>query len=253
METRRSLTWPSTVLMSHPFGGSPAMPFDTFRHPPSPAPPKPDIHAALAALDPPRKHYKWYYSTAPASAEMSAPAAGLHAFLRGYFHLKSADWAGNAPVPLSSWSAPELAKMPGYYVMPLHLSMADTVAADMSLEDADAVKERSSRWQPDAELAVYVQEFGRNSFQGGLNYYRVATDPRYMSDLAVFAGKKIEVPALFVAGSQDWGTYQVPGAVEKMSEACTDFRGVRFVQGAGHWVMQEQPDKVVQLILEFLG
>jgi pimeloyl-ACP methyl ester carboxylesterase len=29
-------------------------------------------------------------------------------------------------------------------------------------------------------------------------------------------------------------------------------RGVHFVDGAGHWVQQEQPQAVTQLVLEFL-
>src|ERR1700755_2480599 len=47
------------VLMSAPFGGPPSVPFG----PPSAK--AADIHAALAALPRPRKHYQWYYSTPP--------------------------------------------------------------------------------------------------------------------------------------------------------------------------------------------
>ncbi|KFY13609.1 hypothetical protein V492_03171 [Pseudogymnoascus sp. VKM F-4246] len=243
----------STVLMSHPFRGVPAFQFDSYRNPASPTPAKEDIEATLAGLDPPRKPYKWYYSTKPACQEMTFAAAGIHSFLRGYFHLKSADWGGNAPHPLSAWTASELAKLPNYYVMPLHSSMSETVARDMAQEDVADVERKAGRWLPNSELAVYAAEFARTSFQGGLNYYRVATNPVYQADTAVFAGKKIEVPSLFISGSKDWGTYQVPGAVEGMSEACTDFRGVKIVDGAGHWVMQERPDEVSALILKFLG
>jgi pimeloyl-ACP methyl ester carboxylesterase len=35
-------------------------------------------------------------------------------------------------------------------------------------------------------------------------------------------------------------------------EVCTDFRGCHFVEGAGHWVQQEQPGKTVELLLDFL-
>lgn len=239
--------------MSHPFRGVPAFPFNTYRNPPTPASAKQDTQAPLTALDPPRKHYKWYYSTEPACQEMTFPAAGLHSFLRGYFHLKSADWGGNAPHPLSGWSANELSKLPNYYVMPLHLSMPQTVAQDMAREDAAAVETKASRWLPNSDLAVYAAEFSRTGFQGGLNYYRIATNSAYQADMAVFAGKKIGVPCLFVSGAQDWGMYQNPGALEEMAEACADFRGVKVVEGAGHWVMQERPDEVAALILDFLG
>ncbi|MGA8549632.1 MAG: alpha/beta fold hydrolase, partial [Stellaceae bacterium] len=76
----------SLVLMSAPFSGPPALPFDTAEAPPPDAAPGEDIHAALAKLDQPRKHYQWYYSTRPANAEMWHCPQGVHAFLRGYFH-----------------------------------------------------------------------------------------------------------------------------------------------------------------------
>ena len=47
--------------------------------------------------------------------------------MRGYFHYKSADWPGNRPSPLKSWSAEELAKMPTYYIMDRDRNMAETV------------------------------------------------------------------------------------------------------------------------------
>jgi microsomal epoxide hydrolase len=57
--------------------------------------------------------------------------------------------------------------------------MPQTVAQDMAEENLTSVEGRASRWLPDSELAVYVDEFGRNSFQGGLNYYRIATSAGY--------------------------------------------------------------------------
>ena len=77
------------------------------------------IHEALATLDRPRKHYQWYYSTRQANADMRYCPQGVHAFLRAYFHYKSADWTQNKPFLLKSWTASELAKMPSYYIMDL--------------------------------------------------------------------------------------------------------------------------------------
>jgi len=56
-----------------------------------------------------------------------------------------------------------------------------------------------------------------------------------------------------VAGKADWGAYQNPGALERMqTTACTHMAGTHFVDGAGHWVQQEQPERVTTLIIEFL-
>src|ERR1700692_85854 len=118
------------ALMSAPFAGPPELPFDTDKNPSPPAT-GPSIHEALAALPRPRKHYQWYYSTRAANADMWHCKAGVHGFLRAYFHHKSADWRQNQPFPLKSWSAGELARMPTYYIMDLDRDMAATVAEEM--------------------------------------------------------------------------------------------------------------------------
>ncbi|KAE8454567.1 hypothetical protein EG329_000190 [Mollisiaceae sp. DMI_Dod_QoI] len=242
----------SVVMMSHPFKGTPSLPFNIVADP-KPQHEKEDIQKALAELPQPRKHYKWYYSTSPAAREMDFPKEDLQSFLRGYFHLKSADWKGNDPKPLKAWEATELAKLPYYYVMPLEASMRESVKLSMADEDTASVSKLSARWLDDDDLAVYVQDFGRNGFQGGLNWYRVSTDPDNMKDVELFAGRKIEIPSLFIAGKKDWGTYQEPGAVEKLSEVCTQFKGAKLLDGAGHWVQQEQSEKVVELVSNFLS
>jgi len=249
--TRKLMAIARTVIMSHPFKGSPNLPFDTIRNPPNPSE-KEDVHKALAELPNPRKAYKWYYSSAPAAAEMDNPKEDLNKFLRGYFHLKSADWKGNDPKPLKAWEATELAKLPYYYVMPLNAGMRESVRICMADENPATVSKLSSRWLNDEDLAVYVEEYGRNGFQGGLNWYRVITSPDYMKDVELFAGRKIDIPLLFISGKKDWGTYQEPGAVENMGKVCSKLRGVELLDGAGHWVQQEQPERVIELVTRFL-
>jgi pimeloyl-ACP methyl ester carboxylesterase len=231
------------VLMSAPFAGPPP------RISSDPAP-GPDLHAALAALARPRKHYQWYFSTDGANDDMWHAPQGVHDFLRAYFHYKSGDWAGNQPFPLASRTADELAKMPTYYVMDLGEGMASTVAEQMPSPDEIA----ANRWLTDDELAVYSAEYERTGFQGGLQLYRVFTSGSFNSDLEVFAGRTIDAPSMFIAGKSDWGIYQAPGALERMQHGvCTDMRAVHLVEGAGHWVQQENADAVNALLLNFLG
>lgn len=247
----------SVVMMSHPFKGSPRLPFD-IESPGAKSPQRrapieqvehdPDFEISLADLDSPRKHYKWYNSTKSAADDWLHPAQGLHDFLRGYVHIKSANWKHNAPHPLTSWTAPQLAQMPFYYVMPLKASMGEVVADYMQLENANATK----HWLSDADLDVYVQEWKRTGFQGGLNWYRSATSKTNNAAMALFAGKKIECPSLFLSGKQDWGNYQEPGALDSYPYTCSDFRGTVFVDGAGHWPQQEQPEKIIEELLKFL-
>ncbi len=237
----------AVALMSAPFKGPPAFPFHGAA---GDGPEASDIDAALAALPRPRKHYQRYYGTRGADAEMRGGPEGLGAFLRAYFHCKSADWAGNDPFPLRAWSAEELAKMPTYYIMDLEAGMAETAAAlRPSAEDAAACA-----WLTEAELEVYAEEFGRTGFQGGLQWYRCIFDADQVRELRLYSGRKIEVPACFIAGEKDWGVYQQPGAVEAMRDrACSRMLSVDLVPGAGHWVQQEQPDAVVELLRRFLA
>jgi pimeloyl-ACP methyl ester carboxylesterase len=232
----------AAVLMSAPFAGPPPLlPAETSAGP--------DIHRELAALHPPRKHYQRYYTTREANDNMRRCPQGIHAFLRAYYHYKSADWKANAPFPLRSWTAAELAKLPTYYVMELGKGMAETVAPEMPSPKEIA----ECRWLTEEELHVYSSEFQRTGFQGGLQWYRCAADARYSAELEIFAGRTIDVPSCFIAGKSDWGTYQRPGSAERMrTGACTAMLGFHLVEGAGHWVQQEQPESVTRLLIEFL-
>ncbi len=239
----------STVLMSAPFGGPPGLPFGTAKAPPV-AERNDDIHDDLAKLDPPRKHYQWYYSTREANDNMRNAPQGLHAFLRAYYHMKSADWKANLPFPLEARTAREWAKLPRYYVMDLDKGMAETVAPEMPTPAEIA----ACKWLPDEELAVYSAEYKRTGFQGGLQSYRVGTSGRFAAELQIFSGRTIDQPSMFVAGKSDWGVYQNPGALERMQKtACSRMASVHLIEGAGHWVQQEQPETVSELILQFLG
>jgi pimeloyl-ACP methyl ester carboxylesterase len=77
----------SVVLMSAPFAGPPALPFNTAQAGAAAPATTENIHAALAALPRPRMHYQWYYSTPEANANMHACPQGVHAFLRAYYRL----------------------------------------------------------------------------------------------------------------------------------------------------------------------
>jgi pimeloyl-ACP methyl ester carboxylesterase len=241
----------STVLMSAPFAGAPAFPFNSADAASSAAPAAPadPIYDELAKLSPPRKHYQRYYSTRDANDNMWHAPQGLQAFLRAYYHMKSADWKENHPAPLAARTAAEWGKLPRYYVMDLDKGMAQTVAPEMPPASAIA----ANRWLPDEELRVYSTEYGRTGFQGGLQSYRVGSSGRFNSDLQVFSGRTIDQPSMFIAGRSDWGAYQNPGALERMQKtACTHMVATHFVDGAGHWVQQEQPERVSALIVEFL-
>jgi pimeloyl-ACP methyl ester carboxylesterase len=244
----------SCVILSSPFAGAPALPFNTANGAPLPrtAPDDDELDAELAKLPRPRKYYQNYQRKPGANEDMLHAPQGLHAFFRAYYHYKSADWKGNKPHPLKGRTAEEMAQIPTYYVMDKDKGMAATVAAEMPT----AAEIAAAKWLTDAEVGVYATEYGRTGFNGALQGYRVrrGTDPKTLVELRTFSGRSIDVPSMYIAGKSDWGVYQTPGAVETMQKsACTNMVGFHLLDGAGHWVQQEQPEQVAKLLTAFLA
>jgi pimeloyl-ACP methyl ester carboxylesterase len=127
--------------------------------------------------------------------------------------------------------------------------MPQTVAAFQP----SAAEVLASKWLTEPELGVYTEEYGRTGFQGALQAYRVHSDPDLNAELRLFSGKTIDVPSLFIGGKSDWGTYSAPGAVDLMrTKAATRMGGIELIDGAGHWVQQEQPVRLSTLLLAFI-
>ena len=228
----------SVVMMSAPFTGAPNVEINLSYEDP--------IHKNLENLNPPRKHYQWYYSTPGANNDMHLDKKGLHKFLRAYYHMKSADWEENNPYELGSWTAQNLAKMPEYYIMKLDQTMVEAVMSQFPKRNT------YENWLNDKELEVYSNSFYKNSFQPALNWYRCMTSSNQNSDLKVFSNKKIEIPSCFIAGEKDWGIFQKPGALDIMENTlCTNYYGRHILKNAGHWVQQENPNDVAETLLNF--
>ena len=127
--------------------------------------------------------------------------------------------------------------------------MAETVAEHMPA----AVEIAACKWLTEDDVDVYVSEYARTTFQGGLQLDRGGADPKSNAELLTFAGRTIDVPSMFIGGKSDWGVFQTAGVAERMqTTACTKMVGFHRVEGAGHWVQQEQPEEVSKLLLEFL-
>ncbi|MEB7499435.1 alpha/beta hydrolase [Leclercia pneumoniae] len=64
---------------------------------------------------------------------------------------------------------------------------------------------------------------------------------------------RIEIPALFAVGSRDVGL-AMPGMdqiIADMPGLVPRLRDSVIIEGAGHWIQQERPEKVNELILAF--
>lgn len=109
------------------------------------------------------------------------------------------------------------------------------------------------QWLNEADLANSVAAFSAGGFTGPLNYYR-NLDANWRLERAI-AGRRVEVPALYVVGEQDVGL-SIPGMREiiaGMKETVPGLTRAVFVENCGHWAPQEKPEQVNEILLSFLA
>jgi pimeloyl-ACP methyl ester carboxylesterase len=107
-------------------------------------------------------------------------------------------------------------------------------------------------WLTEADVEFYVQEFARTGFRGGLNWYR--NIDRNWEILAPFAGARVMVPALYVAGDRDLvvrfrGMDQL---IPNLAKFVPQLRRTIMLPGCGHWTQQERAGEVNAAMIEFL-
>jgi pimeloyl-ACP methyl ester carboxylesterase len=107
-------------------------------------------------------------------------------------------------------------------------------------------------WLTETDLDFYAGEFARTGFRGGLNWYR--NIDRNWELLAPYAGAKLSVPALYIAGERDV-VVRFPGAEQALTNlpnVVPDLRRRIMLSGCGHWTQQERAAEVNAAMIEFL-
>jgi pimeloyl-ACP methyl ester carboxylesterase len=107
-------------------------------------------------------------------------------------------------------------------------------------------------WLREADIDFYVGEFARTGFRGGLNWYR--NIDRNWELLAPFAGAKVTVPALYVAGDRDL-VVRFPGAdqlIANLNQFVPKLTKTIMLPGCGHWTQQERASEVNAALIAFL-
>jgi pimeloyl-ACP methyl ester carboxylesterase len=107
-------------------------------------------------------------------------------------------------------------------------------------------------WINEKDIDVYARQFESTGFRGGLNWYR--NIDRNWELFAPFAGAKITVPALFVAGDRDL-VLSFPGmeqALATLPDRVPNLRKTLILPGCGHWTQQERPAEVNEALIQFL-
>lgn len=119
------------------------------------------------------------------------------------------------------------------------------------LMDTVAKFERLPPWISEAELKVFVDEFSRTGFTGGLNWYRNLDRDQEL--LAVLAKAKIQQPSVFIAGSEDAVIMMYKPALDALEHWVPNLTEKVLIPSAGHWVQQERPEAVNGHMLRFLS
>ena len=108
------------------------------------------------------------------------------------------------------------------------------------------------KWLNNENLQSMVSDFSESGFKGSLNRYRAQEiDWQELKDLDKLS---IIPPSLFIGGEfdpvrrfiKDYDAYKNAG------KFCENFKGCRIINDAGHWVQQEKPDAVNNIIKKFL-
>jgi pimeloyl-ACP methyl ester carboxylesterase len=106
-------------------------------------------------------------------------------------------------------------------------------------------------WLTEQDIDYLTREFERTGFRGGLNWYR-NIDHRW-EQTPFLSGAKLHQPALFVGGEADAFIARRRAAYDALEESVPNLRKKVLLAGAGHWVQQERPAEVNQLLIEFLA
>lgn len=103
-------------------------------------------------------------------------------------------------------------------------------------------------WMSADEFEVYVENFERTGFTGGLNWYRCMN--RNWELTPHLDGAHVTAPSFFLAGSDDPVIHTWP--LDQLEIYLDDHRATVILDGAGHWVQQELPAEVNEALLAFL-
>jgi pimeloyl-ACP methyl ester carboxylesterase len=107
-------------------------------------------------------------------------------------------------------------------------------------------------WLTEADVDAFAAEFARTGFRGGLSWYR--NIDRNWELLAPFAGARVTVPALYVAGDRDLvvGFRGMDALIANLAQFVPRLTKTLLLPGCGHWTQQERPREVNAALLDFL-
>jgi pimeloyl-ACP methyl ester carboxylesterase len=206
---------------------------------------RPDIFRAVVLLSVPYLQRSW---TDPRPTEAMQRMAGEQEFYQLYFQEP-----GKAEAQLEA----DVCKTMRMFLYaasgdpPLEKRWRFLFGKSETLLDTGFLPETLPDWLTEQDLDMFTREFERTGFRGGLNWYR---NIDRLWELTPFLSRAaLPQPALFVAGEVDPVITMYRQAFDVMEQTVPRLRRKVLLPGAGHWIQQERPAQVNQLLLEFLA
>ncbi len=112
------------------------------------------------------------------------------------------------------------------------------------------VPDKLPPWLTEADLDFFAGEFKRAGFRGGVNWYR--NFDRNWELTPFLDGAKLRQPAVFAAGELDVVAKMIPGGYAMAGAFTPNLKKKVIIPGAGHWVQQERPKEINEILIEFL-
>lgn len=122
--------------------------------------------------------------------------------------------------------------------------------ADAGLLEGATTPGALPSWCSREDLDVYVQTFAEHGFRGPLNWYR--NFERNWQRTEFLAGRQVLQPTLFLIGDRDpVGVFEAH-MLKRMPESVPDLEQ-HVLANCGHWIQNEQAQRVNALMLGFLA
>ncbi len=115
--------------------------------------------------------------------------------------------------------------------------------------ESGTVPGRLPGWLTQEDLDFYAAEFATSGFRGGINWYR--NIDRNWELTGFLDGLKLTQPSVFAAGEHDVVLAMYPDAAKVVDLSMPNCRKNLLIPGAGHWLQQERPSEINNLLVEF--
>jgi pimeloyl-ACP methyl ester carboxylesterase len=99
----------------------------------------------------------------------------------------------------------------------------------------------------EADRRIYARAYAQSGgMRAGFEYFR--NFERDAEDFAKMGATRLSMPFLVLSGEKAGGAF----LIEQTKLVASDVNG-QVVQGSGHWLMEEAPQKVIPAIVDFIN